>query len=187
MRSFITTALFAAATARQLKNDKQDTEFLDYAAKEGKAYKDWDEFIIRKELFKATSKKLDDFKASEPKSTSSVGHNKFSDLTENEIKSFLGRENGDSPKATEEGGDRRNLGRKERCTTIKNVDNDVPIKTPTAETADAAETSRYTGTLDWRAAGIIPAIRDQGSCGSCWAFSGGFAVEAGDALVNGVL
>lgn len=79
------------------------------------------------------------------------------------------------------------MGRKIRCKTIANLNNDAPIPTPTAEAADAAETTRYTATLDWRNAGIIPAIRDQSSCGSCWAFAGGFAVEAGDALLNGVL
>ena len=41
--------------------------------------------------------------------------------------------------------------------------------------------------LDWRTAGIVPAIRNQGSCGSCWAFATVGAMESAMKKAGAVL
>lgn len=40
-------------------------------------------------------------------------------------------------------------------------------------------------TLDWRTKGVVNAIKDQGNCGSCWAFSCIQTVESIDCIFNG--
>lgn len=56
---------------------------------------------------------------------------------------------------------------------------------PVDFTMDAVE--KLPPSVDWRGAGIVTAVKDQGSCGSCWAFASTSVMESHVAKATGLL
>ncbi|XP_073001167.1 cysteine proteinase mucunain-like [Typha latifolia] len=89
-----------------------------------------------------------------------LGLNRFADLTNEEYRAiYLGSRGGGRRREAEEGSGR-----------YRHVDGE-----------------ELPSSVDWRANGAVAPVKDQGSCGSCWAFSTVAAVEGINQIVTGEL
>lgn len=70
-----------------------------------------------------------------------------------------------------------------RAEPHERADRSVEASAPaTSAKSDAAD---LPAAFDWRGAGIVPAVRDQGSCGACWAFAATGVSETAVSLATG--
>ncbi|XP_020097748.1 ervatamin-B-like [Ananas comosus] len=126
-----------------------------WMAQYGRVYKDADEKQRRYKIFKDNANYIEAFNK-EGKHKYTLGINQFTDLTTEE---FVSTYTGARP---------RNATLMRRPKPLRN---DGAVDPPT--------------TVDWRAAGAVTYVRDQGACSSCWAFSAVAAMEGIIQIVTG--
>ncbi|KAJ8764432.1 hypothetical protein K2173_006172 [Erythroxylum novogranatense] len=131
-----------------------------WLAKNGKTYNRIGEKDERFEIFKNNLRFIDEHNSQNR--TYKVGLNRFADLTNDEYRAmFLG-------------------------TRTDNKRRVMKSKNPTQRYAFNAG-DKLPASVDWRVKGAVGPIKDQGSCGSCWAFSTVSAVEGINQIVTGEL
>lgn len=138
-----------------------EERFLKWVSKNNRAYKDDEDYATHKKNWLATDAAIRETnlaaEQSQDPNALKLRHNKFSDMTSEEAKKYMGR-------AHQDGG--RRLG-------AEAVANFEPRELAVGDS------------VDWRAAGKTVAVKDQGNCGSCYAFSGNTALEAAIAIAEG--
>lgn len=113
----------------------------------------------RFEIFKDNLKFVDEHNNA-GESTFKLGLNKFADLTNDEFRSkYLGA-------------------KKQKPTLLKKANSDRYLYKAGEELPES---------VDWRDKGAVVPVKDQGQCGSCWAFSTIAAVEGINQIVTGDL
>ncbi|VAH00565.1 unnamed protein product [Triticum turgidum subsp. durum] len=131
--------------------------FEKWLAKHQKAYASFEEKLHRFEVFKDNLKLIDEI--NREVTSYWLGLNEFADLTHDEFKAaYLGF----SPATA-----RRSSSRSFRYEDVSA--HDLPKD------------------VDWRKKGAVTDVKNQGQCGSCWAFSTVAAVEGINAIVTGNL
>lgn len=126
----------------------EENEFKNYITVHSKSYSSQSEFENRFRIFRDNMAFIR--RHNSQKSTITLGPNKFTDLTPAEFKSkYLS-----SRKSFDIEND------------VENVSDEVELnlELPTQ--------------VDWRTKGAVTPIKDQGQCGSCWAFSATGAIES---------
>ncbi|XP_043273717.1 uncharacterized protein [Venturia canescens] len=131
--------------------------FEEFIGDHGKVYKSEEEKNYRFKIFQANMKRIEELREKE-EGTGVYGATKFADLTPDEFRS-------------------RHLGLRPDLRT----DNDIPL--PKAEIPDIELPESF----DWRTRNVVTEVKDQGSCGSCWAFSVTGNIEALNAIKHGEL
>ena len=126
-----------------------DRSFLQYVGKYTKKYESKVEFLRRLEVYVENMKKINEHNAKNEGAAYRLGANRFTDMTFEEYRVLLG---------LKEGGRRRIDVSGENSFIVFNT-TDMPKS------------------VDWRSTGAVTKIKDQGTCGSCYAFSAVSSIE----------
>ncbi|WCJ31261.1 cysteine proteinase1 [Euphorbia peplus] len=145
-------------------DQRTETEMMNmynwWLAKHGKVYNKIGEREKRFDIFKNNLRFIDEHNSQ--KRSYKVGLTRFADLTNEEYSSVF-------------------LGTKIDATS-RVIKSGKPSQRYTFRDGDTLPES-----VDWREAGAVNPIKDQGSCGSCWAFSTIAAVEGINKIATGEL
>lgn len=163
MKAFLFVALFAVASATASVD--YEREFGDFMARFGRVYSDKYEQDKRMAIFTENLRNIHRHNAN-PAAKWSEGINQFADLTHEEFVSTL---NG---------------------FVDLRFGSDASLGLPSADGHSAdrmAALDDLPDSVHWGDNGVLTAVKDQGSCGSCWAMAGTVLVESYVALNNGTL
>ena len=147
-----------------LKNEmagKDVSQFLEWTANYKKSYATQDEFLQRLNIFIGNAKQLEVHQKihlaeqEEGEGALKLGLNKFADLTDQEYKNMLGYK---KPASMEQS---------------------------RVEILSGKNATALPDSIDWVAKGMVSAIKDQGSCGSCWSFSTTGSIESAYKIKTG--
>ena len=147
----------AALVASVTAIDNATFDFMKYVSEHGKSYTTVEEFNMRQALFAERHEFIQAFNA-DTNNTSRVGHNHLSDWTAEELKNLRGLD-------------------------TTHVNDEEPTHFATQEVS-AVATYNWCSTENSMSKDKCTPVKNQGQCGSCWAFSATETVESAIAIFN---
>ncbi|KAF7279595.1 hypothetical protein GWI33_006990 [Rhynchophorus ferrugineus] len=158
MKRFALACLLVVAASASLLGE-QGAQFQAFKLKHGKTYKNQAEETKRFTIFRENLEKIAAHNARHEQGleTYTLAANQFADMTAEEFSAMLGYQAATKPKL--------------------NI----------TKTFEMPEGVQAPSSIDWRDQGRVTAVKDQGSCGSCWAFSITGSTEGAYALKTGSL
>lgn len=164
--TLIVISLFSLTVCLSNEFLKEDTdsltlEFTKFASVHQKNYQSFEEFRMRERIFRINLVKMTNMFQNIGESKGEIKYSPFMDLTEEEFAATHFGFNYDA-KASES-----RVSSPAKFTV--NLNQDVPAS------------------YDWREQGAVTPVKNQGSCGSCWAFSAVGNLEGQTKIVNGSL
>jgi KDEL-tailed cysteine endopeptidase len=160
MRQAVLTLATIGATIAASVEEPNMIEFMRYIGQHQKSYATMDEFQVRMGRWHRADKYIRAHSETPDAEHFSVGHNKFSDYTEAEYKSMMGL--------------KRRAKNPARLWTAQK--NETDIRGPPLPVS-----------IDWRERHAVTPVKDQGQCGSCWAFATAACLEGAHAINTGQL
>jgi C1A family cysteine protease len=145
-------AIYNTSEETQLFKVDNDThrEFIKYLTKHGKSYKTHEEFKFRLNVFSKNLEAIESFN-SKNDDGHFLGANSLADLTEEEYSKLRGY-------------GAKKIGHK----------NENPMSRRSMEAKNDTE---IPASVNWVEQGAVTGVKNQGQCGSCWAFSATGAME----------
>ncbi|KAL9236840.1 hypothetical protein vseg_011464 [Gypsophila vaccaria] len=141
-----------------VESQNRDVElFEQWRVKHGKVYKHADEMFKGFENFKRNLNFIVEKNLNRTSHT--VGLNRFADLSNEEFRRMF----------------------------LRKLNRPVRLGDQKYKRRGLVSTCHAPVSLDWRKYGVVTPVKDQGSCGSCWAFSTTGAIEGINAITNGEL
>lgn len=160
-------AVVGAATAASTPVDYSNYTFEQYLAEHHLNYgaRDSKEYQLREEIFRNELTRIKTHNSMNKGWTE--GFNRFSTMTKAEKQAYFGRSKG--------------------ANTLqkKLANNDLQQSLP--KDFQKKPVSELPLEVDWRKKGVVSAVKDQGHCGSCWAFASTATIESHVAINSGLL
>lgn len=135
-----------------------------------------EEAAERAKIFGANVEKIIAHNA-DPQWTYKLGVNKFADMTSTEFKAYYRGYSKDHMHAVESRG----------AIAVPNVCGGPKAINDTFDGFPIKSVSLLPASVDWRTKNVVTPVKDQGGCGSCWAFSTVETVESNVAIETGKL
>ena len=151
--------------------------FAEYSLAHSKTYADAAERAMREQLYAAKLRSLEAHNASPWGAHYTQGVNKFSDWTDAERAALFGLNKGmlQARRGAQAAADAADAGSYEAANE------------EAARAAESEALGKFPAAWDWAKKGALTRPRDQGTCGSCWAFAGTEAIESALFLSTGKL